>query len=294
LMKGDEAPHAPHLAVTATPWNGSVAAYASVEAGGGFDLNTTVFRRSIMGVTETDLAAARPGMTDRGPALRVRLKGGGLKSASRVGVLSGVNLMAIGDGTPGGWELFQFTRAEPVEPGVWEISGRLRGQAGTDALMPETWPAGSAVVLLDGAPEQVNLSPAARGQVRHWRIGSAMRGPEDGSYRSLSARVEGNGLRPFSPCHLRLTDNALTWVRRTRIGGDGWDGLDVPLGETREAYLVRLIRDGRVFSETVTAETRMTLPPGIAGGGAFTAAVAQLSDEYGAGPFARRVFDVSE
>ncbi|MDO5630436.1 MAG: glycoside hydrolase/phage tail family protein [Paracoccus sp. (in: a-proteobacteria)] len=294
LMNGDEMPHAPHLAVTATPWPGSVAAYISVGEDGGFDLNTTVLRRSIMGVTETDLPAARPGMTDRGPALRVRLKGGGLKSASHTGLLAGANLMAIGDGAPGRWELFQFLTARPVAPDVWEVSGRLRGQAGTDALMPAVWPAGSAVVLLDGAAQQLDLPPSVRGQMRHWRIGPTVRGPDDGSYRSLSAQVQGNGLRPLSPCHLRLQGGVLTWVRRTRIGGDGWDGLDVPLGESREAYLVRLTRNGQLLSETVTSLPRLIVPPELAGSGPFTAAVAQLSDEYGAGPFARRVFDVSE
>ena len=37
----------------------------------------------------------------------------------------------------------------------------------------------------------------------------------------------------------------LSWIRRTRIGGDGW-GLDVPLGEEREAYEVDILSGGAV------------------------------------------------
>lgn len=52
-------------------------------------------------------------------------------------------------------------------------------------------------------------------------------------------------MRPLSPVHLRVRFQpdgalALAWIRRTRIGGDSWDGLDVPLGEERELYSVEI------------------------------------------------------
>ena len=47
-------------------------------------------------------------------------------------------------------ETFAFAEATLVAPGEWDIRGRLRGQAGTDAMMPAVWPAGSVVVLIDG------------------------------------------------------------------------------------------------------------------------------------------------
>ena len=49
----------------------------------------------------------------------------------------------------------------------------------------------------------------------------------------------GVGLLPLSPVHVRGTrtggDLAITWMRRTRIGGDSWDAVDVPLGEDERA-----------------------------------------------------------
>ncbi|SFO22681.1 hypothetical protein SAMN04244567_01104 [Paracoccus pantotrophus] len=296
LLRGDEAAHAPHLAVTATPWPGAAAAWVSTEEAGGYALNATLAEPSVMGVTEGPLSAARPGVWDRGPALRLRVKGGNLRSASAEALLAGANLLAIGDGSAEGWELLQFAEARLVSAGLWEISTRLRGQAGTDAFMPEVWPAGSVVVLLDGAAAQVDLPPSARNQLRHWRIGPASRSPDDASYRHIAAAFRGAGLRPLSPCHLEVRGRVVTWIRRTRVQGDGWDGPDVPLGEAQERYAARLVRDGQVLAEAVLAEPRWAVPDGAwsqaASGGGFAVEVAQLSDTFGAGPYARRMIHV--
>ncbi|MFI0477368.1 baseplate multidomain protein megatron [Paracoccus jiaweipingae] len=296
LLRGDEAPHAPYLAVTATPWAGAAAAWMSASDEGGFTLNRTILRPSVMGQSLTPMARARAGLTDRGPALRVRMKGGALASADGAALLAGANLMAIGDGSPENWELFQFARADLVAPGVWDLSGRLRGQAGSDALMPDVWPVGSTVVMLDGAARQVDLSPSARGQMRWWRVGPALRAPDDPSYRQIGAAFSGVGLRPLAPVHLRLAGRQVSWVRRSRIGGDGWDGPDVPLGEGREAYVVRLMRGGAVLHEASTAQPRWLVPQPVwdnaVAGGDFDLAVAQLSETYGPGLFARRTIHV--
>jgi hypothetical protein len=157
--------------------------------------------------------------------------------------------------------------------------------------MPLVWPAGSMVVLLDGAAEQVDLAPSARNQMRYWRIGPALRDPSDASYRSVSGAFRGAGLRPLSPCHLWVTGSTVTWIRRTRIEGDGWDGPDVPLGETEERYSARLVRDGALIAQALVSSPRWEVPASTwaqaRGGGDFTVEVAQLSDAFGAGPFAR-------
>lgn len=85
LMTGDEVEHAPHVAITATPWPGSVAVYSSA-SDEGYSLNQLVQASSVVGVSETTLLAARPGLKDRGPALRVKVYGGNLSSASWVSV----------------------------------------------------------------------------------------------------------------------------------------------------------------------------------------------------------------
>ncbi|KGJ04823.1 Putative phage tail protein [Paracoccus halophilus] len=295
LLRGDEVPHAPHLAVTATPWPGAAAVWVSGQEAGGYALNTSIAQPSVMGRTVTPLAAARSGVWDRGPALRIRIKGGTLESATPDALMSGANLLAIGDGSAESWELLQFAEARLVSAGVWDISTRLRGQAGTDAFMPEVWPAGSVVVLLDGAARQVELAPSARNQMRHWRIGPASRAPDDASFRHVAVAFRGAGLRPLSPCHLEVHERVVTWIRRTRLQGDDWDMSDVPLGEAIERYKVRIVQDGNVLERDEVSVPRWTVPQAVwsaaVAGGAFAVEVAQISDSFGPGLYARRMIN---
>ncbi|SNR58827.1 host specificity protein [Paracoccus sediminis] len=296
LLKGDEQPHAPYLAATAKPWPGSVVAYSSIESDGGFEVNTTLTRRAFVGKTETPLYRARPGVIDRGAPLRIRLKDASLRSISQKVLLAGTNALAIGDGTPERWEILQFSTAVPVEKDLWDISGRLRGQAGTDGIMPDVWPSGSVIVLLDGAAQQVKLPPSARGQERFWRIGPARRAFDDPSYRAHVTEAMGIGLRPYAPCHLHVEGRRVSWIRRSRVDGDLWEGADIPLGEARECYRLRILRSGLILHEADVENPDYIIPEQIWNdawqNGAFTIAVAQLSDQFGAGPYARRILNV--
>ncbi|WP_136442344.1 baseplate multidomain protein megatron [Pacificoceanicola onchidii] len=296
LMSGEEVPHAPHLAIAAEPWPGSVAVYDS-PFDADYVLNDIIATRSAVGVTETPLHAAPMGRLDRGDALRVRLQSGSLQSISDEALLAGGNLMAIGDGTPGNWELLQFREADLVEEDVWELRNRLRGQAGSDGLMPDTWPTGSLVVMMDGTPSQIALAAAQRRLDRHFRIGPARRPYDDPTYVHAVHAFDGNGLRPYSPVHLSTSSGAagltLRWIRRTRVDGDVWEVPEVPLGEESESYLVRVMQGG-----TVLREDQVGTPEWVYSGeaqatdgvsGVTTLAVAQVSAHYGPGPFASHV-----
>ncbi|MDO5642987.1 MAG: hypothetical protein Q4G26_11485 [Paracoccus sp. (in: a-proteobacteria)] len=292
LMRGSEAPHAPHVAVAARPWPGAVAVYGSASEDSDFALNTTLPTGAMIGLTETPLARAAPGLLDRGAELLVRFGGGTLASSTPAALLQGANLVAIGSGEPDRWEVFQFARADLIEENLWSLRERLRGQFGTDAMMPDHWPVGAMVVVLDEALRPLSLDPAALGQQRFWRIGPATRGVDDPSYGLHVTETRGAGLRPLSPCHLRLSGDRLSWTRRTRLSGDRWDLRDVPLAEAREAYLIRL-EAGLEAREFQTGTPALTLPSewaGRAGQGGLRVSVAQISDEYGPGPFTTRSF----
>uniref|UniRef100_UPI00356B3E90 baseplate multidomain protein megatron n=1 Tax=Actibacterium sp. TaxID=1872125 RepID=UPI00356B3E90 len=91
LLTGAEVEHAPHLAVTATPWPGSAALFSAI-SDAGYSLNTVLSQSAAIGVTQTPLFRATASEWDRGPALRVRMSGGGgLASADVNAVLSGAN-----------------------------------------------------------------------------------------------------------------------------------------------------------------------------------------------------------
>ena len=293
LLTGEEVEHAPHVAVTGTPWPGSVAVYQSPTESG-FFLNSVVAARSNIGFTATPLRRARAGLVDYGDALEVEMVHGTLESTSDAALLNGANLVAIGDGTPDNWELFQFRDAELIAPGRYLLSHRLRDQLGSDSVGPEVWPEGSWIVVMNGVPSQIDLARNLRRVAQTYRVGPARRSYDDPSYDEFIHAFDGNGLRPYRPVHLRANasggDLGVSWIRRTRLDGDDWDLPDVPLAEESESYTLRIMQGGAVVREVVvnapawTYDAVLQAADGLTG--AFEIAVAQNSARYGPGPFA--------
>lgn len=294
LITGDEDPIAPHLAVTASPWPGSVAVYDS-GSDSNYALNLLATHRATIGVTETPLLRAPAGRFDRGEGLQVKLISGAFEGIGDDRLLNGGNLAMIGDGSAGRWELFQFRDADLIAPETWWLSHRLRGQLGSDGLMPDVWPAGSYVVLFDADIDQTKLTSNMRNIARHYRIGPAQRGYDDPAYEHLVEAFAGNGLRPYRPCHLRAVTNGsggmdVQWVRRTRVDGDNWELADVPLGEESEQYHLRVKHAGSVKREATVGASEWTYGPSDQAADGVTAPyvieVAQVSARYGPGLYA--------
>ncbi|MEQ1716462.1 MAG: hypothetical protein ABL907_10835, partial [Hyphomicrobium sp.] len=91
------------------------------------------------------------------------------------------------------------------------------------------------------------------------RYGPANRGIGDASYRTVAHAFSGQGLKPYAPVHLKGTragggDLTMSWIRRTRIGGDSWEQNDVPLSEDSERYDVDILQ-GAVVKRTISATT---------------------------------------
>ena len=294
LMTGEEVPHAPHLAVTARPWPGTVALYTS-PADANYKVNQLVEARSTIGILETPLMPACAGVVDRSEGLTVRMLTGQMESVSADALLSGANLCAIGDGTPEGWEILQFRDAELVAADTYILSHRLRAQLGTETAGAGGWPIGSYLVMLDGIPRQIDLPGALRRRAQNYRIGPAGRAVDDPSYQHGVIAFEGIGLRPYSPVHLRAATAAdgstgIQWIRRTRIDGDRWDTPEVPLGEEAESYLLRIVRGANVLREVTLAQPEWRYEASMkADDGpitSFEVHVAQISAKFGPGVFA--------
>ncbi|MCA8882333.1 MAG: glycoside hydrolase/phage tail family protein [Rhodobacteraceae bacterium] len=302
LLQSDDVEHAPYLAVAATPWPGQVAVFSS-GADSDYRLNTLVDQPVRVGITRSPLNRASPGMPDRGAPLQVEMLSGGLSAIPDIDLLNGANAVAIGDGTSGSWEIFQFRDATPVpqSPGLFDLSYRLRGQLGTDAAIPDSWPAGSLVVVLDDALRQIDLASSARGLDRHYRIGPADQPYTDASFVHRQEAFKGNGLRPYAPVHLRARvegagDHRITWIRRTRIDGDLWTLPEVPLGEASEMYQLRLRYQGVLLREmTLNAPQFLYSAADRAADGVsgpYEIEVAQVSDRFGPGAFGKVTIDV--
>ncbi|MBL1436608.1 MAG: glycoside hydrolase/phage tail family protein [Rhodobacteraceae bacterium] len=291
LLRGDELAHAPTVAVTATPWPGEMAVLSAPQDAG-YALEGLVPRRAIMGALLDDLPRAGAGRWSEA-SVRVKVSGGDLQTRSEIEVLNGANLAAVREGT-GDWEVLQFRDAELIGPDEYRLTGLLRGQAGTDGIMPDIWFAGADFVLLDGSQVQLDVPSSWRGLPRHYRIGPAKLGYDSPRYVHAIETFEGVGLRPYAPAHLRAEgsgDLAVNWIRRTRIDGDSWAGLEVPLGEESEAYRLRVVQGGVVLREETLGAAGFTYTVAMQGAdGAvepYDLEIAQISTTYGAGPDAR-------
>jgi hypothetical protein len=254
LLRGDEPPEAGYVAAFQVPWPGGVAVYGSPETTG-FTLKARAQAPSVIGTTLDPVPAGPIAVVDRATQFRVELFAGELASVPRLQLLSGRNAAAIRN-ADGGWEVIQFETATLTAPGVYRLSGLLRGQVGTEREMRSPLAAGAPFVLLDGAVTKV---PLTLGEIRlplHWRYGPANRGIGDAAYADASHVFAGRGLQPLAPMHVRAVRSggtiALSWVRRTRIGGDGWDSADVPLAEESERYEVDIL-SGTTVVRTLTS-----------------------------------------
>ncbi|MFZ5615973.1 MAG: baseplate multidomain protein megatron [Pseudomonadota bacterium] len=291
LLREDDDAGAPYFAAFADPWPGAVALYR------GPSLAATATARAVMGRLEADLSPGVPGRWD-GRAIRVRLNYGSLASRSEEEVFAGANAAAIE--TAAGWEVLQFRDALLGADGAWALEGVLRGQSGTERQAAAGAAAGARFVLLTAAVTQAGLSFDLRGLSFDWSAGPADDLPSEPTFRTRTFTGEARGLKPLSPVHVRAAqtpggDIEISWIRRTRTGGDSWEGEDVPLSEAFERYRVeiydgeRLVRTAEVGTPAYAyADIAADFPPSSfpSGRPPLTFRVAQISDRVGPGEWA--------
>lgn len=264
------------VAAFAEPWPGAV----SVLAGQGAEapLALTVRQPVLMGRLTADLAAGPVGRWDRASVLRVRLPAGGLASLTEAAVFAGGGRAAIRTGEA--WEVIQYRDAVLTEAGDWRLTTLLRGQRGTEAEALRGAEAGARIVFLAGT-EAHTYDADALGREATWQAGPANRTPGRFPYRDLAVAANGASARPFAPAHLRAdpsgADITLSWIRRSRIGGDALEGM-VPLGEAEERYEVRGFEGG-----SETARFEVTGPTASVPATTQTVEVRQVSALVGPG-----------
>lgn len=207
---------------------------------------------STIGDTLTVLAAGSTSSFDRANSVEVQLACGTLESATDERLLDGANAVVIGN------EILQFGSAELLGPGRYRLSRLLRGRLGSEDRVV-THPVGTRFVLLDlGRQVRPQFSTQGIDLPIAWRYAPLPQGPSGDQAVTVTFTNEGEGLRPWSPVHLRgVRDPAgnlnLTWVRRTRFGGWWLDRGDVPLHEEREAYEIDILAGANV-RRTLTAD----------------------------------------
>ena len=286
-INAEHAAHAPYFAASSPNWQGA-SAYASPETDG-YEQIGTAQSPSVLGKTLGVFPRRSPSVW-AGGELRVHVSDAGLQSKSALFVLNGANAFAIKDSTATDWEIVQYRDAELQDDGSYILRNFLRGRLGTESVIPDEWPVNADIVFLDRGLAQLDINSDFIGLPMNYLLGPSNQDFTHRYYQNQTFTARGVGLRPYSPSHIQFNryNNVyhFRWIRRGRIGGDSWDG-DVPLGEEREEYLIRVVKDG-VEKRRVTVSTPAwdydalaQTADGTLGG--FDLYVAQVSQGYGAG-----------
>ena len=255
---------APWFAAYGTPWPGRAALYrGAIEQSAASPVFVgEALSPAIMGRLESALPAGFSGRWDR-RSFRVRLLSGALQSVSDEALFAGANAMAV-LAADGRYEILQFRDATLQSDGTWVLSNLLRGQAGSEAQAGAGAVIGARLVLLNGLSIQPAFSADLRETAFTWSAGPAGEAVESENFTSADLTMGARGLMPLSPVHLKArADGAggylLSWIRRTRIGGDPWAG-EVPLSEAMERYQVT-IYDGAGYEGAGVVRVAETTSP---------------------------------
>lgn len=194
------------------------------------------------------------------------LNGGIFAAADDLAVLNGTsNICMIGD------ELIGFVNVEPLGSGVYRLSRLLRGRRGTEWACGSHQAGDRVVFLSETTTRFVSIESTSLNALVTFKYVSLGRQLAD--TQPTTAYFQGRTLKPYAPVHITGSRDGsnnltITWVRRTRIGGEWLDGVDVPVSEESERYVVeilngttvvRTIESGDSYQYVTDPETGQTI-----------------------------------
>jgi hypothetical protein len=240
-----------YIAATGQVYQG-VDVYTSADGGSTYTLLKQHLKQATMGYTLTELGAGTEYIFDNKNTVDVVVLNGTLSSRPKIDVLNGYNAAVIGS------EIIGFTTATLLSTNTYRLSGLLRGRLGTEDQITEHT-AGDRFVLLESGA--IGTIPSASWYVaRTYRCGPAGVTVSDLRFINESFTNQARLNQPWSVCHVAGTRDVssnltITWVRRTRYGGEWQDLADVPLNETSESYQIDVM-NGATVVRTITATSQ--------------------------------------
>lgn len=278
LLPGEIEGNSGTLRAAASPsnssnWNGSLL-YRSDDGGESLGNTWNIVgnnnTQAVVGTTLTNLDPGESQSWDVKNTVDVYMKSGESKivSSTDLGVLNGANACVING------EIIQFKTAVILDgdPKKLRLSDLLRGRLGTETEAETTHNYGSDFVLLTKDTLKVEMPLSLFGVSRYYKpvsVGSNLSNTDEQSFS-----FEAVSYKPYSPVHLEGVKNVndwdISWVRRTRTGGELLDNLGtVPLNEEVESYEIDVM-DGSSVVNTYTS----SVP-------SFTYTSAQQIDDWG-------------
>jgi len=238
LLAGDTSRDGPVIAAQAVPFR---AIHIAPEPDSATEYNTLTLRRPAhIGVLQSVFRRGPTRYFDRTNVFDVQFSSGQFSSITPAALLSGGNLFALETGL--GWEVLQAQDVILIAPQTYRFSVEL----------------GARLVSLTRDMQALALPSDVLNQSLAFVANVNGREP-----LPFNFTYTGVNLRPLSPVHgkVELTPHSalLSWVRRTRIGGDNWAAVEIPLGEAREFYQIQVIKDDEVLTSFETDQPSLTL-----------------------------------
>jgi len=173
-------------------------------------------------------------------SVTVQMTNGALSSVGFASMIASAQIAIIGD------EIVSFRSATLNLDGTYTVRGLLRGRRGSEYAIA-SHEIGDRFLVVDTATMiRVADTSASFGLGRLYRaVSSGLTTGNSQSFMNI-----GSGLKPYSVVQIGGGRNAsgdvsISWVRRTRTSGEWRDGIEVPLGETSEAYEIDIWNAGR-------------------------------------------------
>jgi len=228
------------------PWLGSAVFGSSDDATFGVDASVPYESTICLAMTTLGDVASHASW-DLINTVDVKLLHGSLESHTANEVLGGANRMWLGG------EIIGFQTATLISGTTYRLSGLLRGRRDT-ADLTGTHQTNEYGVLLSTAGqvfESINRGDV--GTTRYYK--GVPTGAAEGDIDSVATILAGNTIRPFSPCHLEVDEEAsgnlvITWVRRTRALIRLFT-TPAPLIDPEETYEIDFVDSGGTVVRTV-------------------------------------------
>jgi hypothetical protein len=214
---------------------------------------------SALGTASNSIGVVDSRVIDSGSVLNITLTQGALYSITQLAMFAGQNLFAYG--ADGRWEIIAAQTCTLVSGTSYALRDLLRGRFGTEWAM-SLHTTGDTIVLLDTT--DVALIAMGSGTIGLSYLYRGITVDRDiGTDSNRSFTYQAVNLKPLSPIALAgardpsSNDWTLTWIRRTREGGEWRDNVDASLGESSQVYQIDVFSDGTyaTVKRTITTST---------------------------------------
>ena len=221
----------------------------------------------------------------------VSLSSGELENIDKTKLFNGSNLAIVGN------EIIQFQHISQdgfLNDSTYRLTKLVRGLYGTEYYC-DKHTENERFVLLTNNVKSTSFPLGYINANKYYKIVTTGKELEDAE--PLLFQYKGNLFKPYSPCHIKAYRNTngdliIKWTRRTRIGGDWRDNVDVLLSEDFEKYNIEIInqstnRTKRIIeilnNQTATYTTEQQVEDFGSIQGSIKFKIYQLSSIVGAG-----------